>query len=134
MLVGGYLRYFKDADDNEYDWDDGWEYILAARPQVYVWNHFAQAAEVSFQGRWPFGLNPRSQEPDRPWMVKLSLLPTVVFGKGMYDRPQLRFVYTLAILNEGARRLYNELDPRRNRTFQHYIGVQVEWWYNSSYR
>ncbi len=134
VMAGGYLRYFVDADGDKYDWDDGWEYIFSVRPQVWIARHFAQAFELSYQGKWPFGLEPRTNQVERPAITKLSVMPMVVFGKGSYDRPQLRLVYTVAFLNEGARLMYNEMDPRRSRKIQHYIGLQAEWWYNSTYR
>jgi maltoporin len=134
VMAGGYVRYFKDADTNDYDWDDGWEYIVAVRPRIQLHKHFAQAFEISHQGRWPFGLEPRSESVQRPAITKLSVLPTITFGKASYDRPQLRLVYTLALLNRGARLAYNPVDPRADREVQHYIGIQAEWWYNSTYR
>ncbi len=134
VLAGGYLRYFLDADGQKYDWDDGWEYVVSVRPQIWIYRHFAQAFEISYQGKWPFGLEPRTNQVERPGIMKLSVMPMVVFGKGSYDRPQLRLVYTLGLLNKGARLMYNEMDPRRDRKIQHYIGLQAEWWYNSTYR
>lgn len=134
VMAGGYLRYFKDADVNTYDWDDGWEYIFAVRPMVHLHKHFAQAVEVSYGGRWPFGLEPRTDAVQRPAITKLSLIPTITSGRSSYDRPQVRLVYTVAFLNKGARLIYNPADPRADRKIQHYVGIQAEWWYNSTYR
>ena len=39
-----------------------------------------------------------------------------------------------ARLNEGARDLYVPDDPRRAETWVHFLGVQAEWWFNSTYR
>jgi len=50
----------------------------------------------------------------------------------MYQRPQIRLVYTGSWLNEDARALYPQFDERRGREWQHFVGVQVEWWLNSS--
>jgi hypothetical protein len=55
-------------------------------------------------------------------------------GPSAYDRPQLRLVYRAARLNEGARDLYVPDDPRRAETWVHFLGVQAEWWFNSTYR
>ena len=33
---------------------------------------------------------------------------------------------------EVARKLYDDLDPRRDQAVQHYLGIGVEWWINSS--
>ncbi|MCD6498284.1 MAG: carbohydrate porin, partial [Deltaproteobacteria bacterium] len=134
VLVGGYVQYFRDADGQKYDWDDGWQYAFAVRPQVNIARNFAQVFEVSFQGKWPAGLEPRTETVQRPAVTKFSVMPTLVFGKGTYARPQIRLVYTLALLNRGARLAYNPVDPRSTRKVQHYIGLQAEWWYNSTYR
>ncbi len=134
VMFGGYLRYFKKAGVNEIDWDNGWEYILTARPHVSLHRNFAQAFEVSYQGKRPFGPEPRTETIQRPGITKLSVIPVVKFGKGTYDRPQFRFVYTMALVNEGARLIYNPEDPRFDRRVQHYIGLQAEWWFNSTYR
>lgn len=134
VLVGGYARYFKNASVNTDDWDNGWEYILTARPQVALHKNFAQAVEVSYQGKWPFGLEPRTSTVQRPGITKLSIIPIIRFGESTYDRPQIRLVYTMALLNRGARLAYNPEDPRFDRKVQHYIGLQAEWWYNSTYR
>jgi hypothetical protein len=36
--------------------------------------------------------------------------------------------------NDAARNTLPEDDPRRSRDVEHMIGLQVEWWHNSSYR
>jgi hypothetical protein len=56
------------------------------------------------------------------------------FGVGSYDRPAFRLVYRAAHLNRGARDLYPLDDARRDRAWVHYLGLQAEWWFNSSYR
>ena len=66
-----------------------------------------------------------------------QLAPMLVFaplGPGSYERPQIRLVYRFAYLNEGALDTYAYEDPRHNDQTVHYIGLQAEWWFNSSYR
>ena len=53
-------------------------------------------------------------------------------GRGMYRRPQFRLVYTASWLNDDARSLFPRFDERRDKGWQHYLGIQVEWWMNSS--
>ena len=53
-------------------------------------------------------------------------------GPSAFDRPQLRLVYRAAHLNDGALGLYAADDPRRDHPWIHYVGVQAEWWFNSS--
>jgi maltoporin len=50
----------------------------------------------------------------------------------MYRRPEFRVIYTASWLNADARNLFPQFDERRDRTWQHYVGVQVEWWLDSS--
>ena len=64
-----------------------------------------------------------------------QIAPMVVYspmGPGAYARPELRLVYRAAHLNQGALDLYAPDDPRRAHPWVHYLGVQAEWWFNSS--
>ena len=58
-------------------------------------------------------------------------MPTLSNARGVYARPQLRLIYNVSFLNEGAVELYPEGDPRR-ADVQHFLGVGAEWWFNSS--
>jgi len=134
LMLGAYMRYFEDADGNKSDYDDGWEYVVAARPIFFIHKYFQQAAEISWQGRRPNGLNPRTQTHLVPNAMKFSLIPTLSWDKGSYARPHLRMIYTLTYLDEAARVLFPKEDPRYGEATHHFLGVQVEWWFNSSYR
>ncbi len=134
LLAGSYLRYFRDADGIGSDPDDGWEFVLALRPMIYITRHFHQLFEVSIQTRRPDGLDPETNSHLVPTVAKVSVMPALTLDRGSYSRPQLRLVYTLSYLDSGARRMFREEDPRFDRTLHHYLGVQVEWWYNSAYR
>ncbi len=135
ILGGSWARWFRDADANVYDMDDAWEFAVAVRPHWYAIDPFHLAAEVSYQMRRPAGLGPRSGEPETPQIVKLALMPMIVpLGRGTMSRPQIRFVYQVSLPNEAARNTLPEDDPRRGRSVEHFIGIQAEWWHNSSYR
>ena len=56
------------------------------------------------------------------------------FGTGSYVRPQVRLIYSAEHLNDGARDLFPMDDPRRDDTWVHFVGLQAEWWFNSTYR
>ena len=58
--------------------------------------------------------------------------PSLAFERSAYARPRFHLVYTAAILDNNARRLYDKPDERRYQPVQHYLGVGVEWWINSS--
>lgn len=134
-LIGGYARRFVDGDRNGADRDDGWEYIAAVRPLARAVGDLYAGADLSYQVRFPRGVNPTSQLASDPAIVQLA--PMLVYspmGPSAYDRPQLRLVYRAARLNEGARDLYVPDDPRHAETWVHFLGVQAEWWFNSTYR
>ena len=53
-------------------------------------------------------------------------------GPSSYDRPQLRLLYRAAHFNDAALASFVPDDPRRDHTWTHFLGVQAEWWFNSS--
>jgi maltoporin len=134
VMTGGYLRYFRDADGNLDDPDDGWEYVFAVRPHLFLHRFLHGVFELSYQGRRPNGLDPETQSHLIPGVFKASVMPTLSWDRGTYSRPQLRLVYTISYLDEGARRSFPLEDPRRGVAVHHFLGAQVEWWYQSSYR
>jgi hypothetical protein len=136
VLFGTYARRFVDADPNVRDVDDGWEYAVDIRPMAHVYEGLFAGVDVSYQARFPRGLMPSTQVAADPGVV--SFAPMLAFspmGRSGYDRPQLRLVYRVAKLSDGALALYAEDDPRRAHPTVHYLGAQAEWWFNSnSYR
>jgi len=134
-MLGAYARRFSDADPNTDDRDDGWEYIADVRTMAAVGHGFGAAVDLSYQARFPGGLSPTMLVALDPAVFQVApMLVYSPFGTGSYDRPQFRLAYRAAHLNEGARDLYPLDDPRRDTTWVHYLGVQAEWWFNSSYR
>ena len=132
VMFGAYARYFRDADPNVYDLDDKWEFIVAARPHVFVGRYFQPFMELSYQKQVPNGLSPETLTRDPAGIFKLAIGPSVAFKRGSYARPRFHAVYNLSVLDGNARRLYDDLDPRREQKVQHYLGIGVEWWINSS--
>jgi len=132
VMAGTYGRLFVDADSNRYDLDDYWEGITDVRAAWFATTHFHVAAELSHQWKAPRGLEPGAETVGKPNVVQMSLMPSLNLERGMYQRPQIRLVYTASWLNEDARALYPQFDERRGQEWQHYLGVQVEWWLNSS--
>jgi maltoporin len=133
VMFGALARRFVDADRNVQDTDDGWEYAVAARPLARVWRELSAGADVSYQVRFPRGLNPVSQMASDPAILQVA--PMIVWspaGRSAYARPQIRAVYRAARLNDGARDLYAPDDPRHDHGWVHFLGVQAEWWFNSA--
>jgi hypothetical protein len=133
VMVGALSRRFVDSDGST-DYDDGWEYALDVRPlAAIVPRELFAGADLSYQARFPRGLNPTTQLAQDPGVLQLA--PMIVYspmGPSAYDRPQLRLVYRAAHLDQAARDLFVPDDPRRAHAWTHFLGVQAEWWLNST--
>jgi maltoporin len=133
ILVGGYLRAFRDGDPNpttSQKYDEG---ILAVRPQVYLGERFGVAVEGAFEARRFAVLDPQTDAPLTASEWRFGVIPYFSpSGRGSYKRPQLRLIYNLTARNDAARELYPTLDVFSQRSVEHYIGMGVEWWFNSS--
>ncbi|HVV86319.1 MAG TPA: carbohydrate porin [Kofleriaceae bacterium] len=133
VVAALYARRFVDADPVERDPDDGWEYAIDARPLAKVRGDLHAGVDLSYQVRFPRGLDPLTGLAADPAVVQVA--PMLVYspmGPSAFARPQLRVVYRAAHLNDAALGLYAEEDPRRDHAWVHYLGVQAEWWFNSS--
>ena len=53
-------------------------------------------------------------------------------GPSGYDRPQVRLVVRSARRNQAALDLFVDQDERRNERWTYFLGVQCEWWFNST--
>jgi hypothetical protein len=135
VVVGAESRRFLGAGPRTNNPDDGWEYALDARPLVRAAGDFYAGVDLSFQARFPRGLNPTAQLAEDPAVTQIA--PMIVYspmGRHAYARPQIRLVYRAASLNQGALDLYVPDDPRHAHPWVHFLGLQAEWWFNSSYR
>jgi hypothetical protein len=132
-MLGALSRRLVDADADSMDADDGWEYALDARPLARIVPDWYVGADISYQARFPRGLNPITLRAEDPAVFQIA--PMIAFspmGPSAYDRPQLRLVYRYAHLNEAALDTYVPDDPRHSHATVHYVGVQAEWWFNST--
>ncbi|HTJ41696.1 MAG TPA: carbohydrate porin [Kofleriaceae bacterium] len=135
VMVGAESRRFVGAGPRTDNPDNGWEYALDVRPLALLGHDVYAGADLSFQARFPRGLNPTSQLAEDPGVTQIA--PMLVYspmGAHAYARPQLRLVYRAAFLNQGALDLYVPDDPRHAHSTVHFFGLQAEWWFNSSYR
>jgi maltoporin len=131
VAAGAYWRAWQDADGEDVDFDDGNEWILAVRPAVYPAPWLSIALEGSHQWVYRESVHPRTQAQGTPQITKLSLIPAVQPGRGTFARPQVRFQYTMSLLNDDALSWYAEEDTRSTRAVQHFVGIGAEWWINS---
>lgn len=134
LMLGALSRRFVDADTTSTDPDDGWEYAVNVRPQARVpKTDVFLGVDLSYQARFPRGLNPNTQTAADPAVFQIA--PMIVYapmGPSSYDRPQIRVVYRAARFNDAARELFVPDDIRHGRTWTYFLGVQAEWWFNSS--
>jgi hypothetical protein len=132
VMVGALTRRYQDATGGP-DFDSGWEYAIDARPLVRALPDWFVGADVSYQARFPRGLNPNQLRAEDAGVFQIA--PMIVYspmGPSAYDRPQIRVVYRAAHLDQGALDLYVLDDPRHGRPWVHFFGVEAEWWFNSS--
>ena len=114
LVAAAYAGRFVDADPNTRDRDDGWEYAVDLRPLAKVIGDVHAGVDLSYQVRFPRGLDPITGLAADP--AVFAIAPMVVYapmGPSAFDRPQLRLVYRAAHLNDGALGLYAVDDPRR---------------------
>lgn len=136
LVLGSYFRNFRTAriaDTHE----DYWETIVASRLHGYLTDHIHPGVEVSYQVRRQLGPYPESGDYERaqlqaPSVTKVSVIQAFSLEPRAFSRPQLRLLYTASFLNDSARMLYRPEDPRRDFDTQHYLGIMVEWWFNSA--
>ena len=135
VVGGAYSRRFVDADDSGRDNDDGWEWAVDVRPEAKIGGDFLAGVDLSYQVRLPRGLSPTTLLAADPAVAQIApMLVYAPLGSGAYDRPQLRLVWRIARLNDAALDQYALDDPRRDHATVHFLGVQAEWWFNSSTR
>ena len=132
VMLGGYLRRFRDADINRFDTDDFGEGALVLRPIVFITDHFHQGFEVSYQRHTPYGLDPETDRQEIATVTQLTIMEIVSLDRGCYQRPQIRVYYTLGLPNAAARNMYEPGDTRRLSRPEHFFGLGAEWWFNSS--
>lgn len=134
VLLGAYVRGFRDASGNPNSRSTFNEGTFTIRPQLWIGEHVGVAAEYSFQSFSTAGVNDAGQ-PDRAKVNRLAFVPFLTpGGRGSFSRPQLSLVYVYTARDAGARALYPDGDRFARRSGEHYLGLGAEWWFNSSYR
>jgi LamB porin len=134
LLAGAYYRYFSDGSEASTSTQRYAEGTIDIRPQIYLGNYFGVALDASVQARryaYPALTNPNSQLFASMW--RFALMPYFSpFGRGSYKRPQFRVIYALSAPDSGYQSLFPAIDVRSSRDVQQYLGLNVEWWFNSS--
>jgi len=135
ILWGAWLRSFKDADETTADWDDRIETAIGVRPSLFIGRHGVIATEFSHQRFVSAGLIPQKESVGAPALRQVAVMPGLQLKPGQMSRPWIHLTYAYGLLNDDARWLWPEEDPRFASNHHHRLGVGVEWWFDSaSYR
>jgi maltoporin len=133
VLVGGYVRFFRDGDPSPTSMDKYDEGTLVVRPQLYFGQHWGLAVEGSYQERRYAFIDPNTGTQLDATEWRAGIMPYFSpSGRGSYKRPQLRIIYAITDRNQGAQDLYPAQDVFAQRNIEHFLGLQAEWWFNSS--
>ncbi|MFO0674006.1 MAG: carbohydrate porin [Polyangiaceae bacterium] len=133
FAAAGYLRWFRDAGPSATSLSKYDEGNIVVRPQWYFAEHFGLAVEGSYQARRYAVLAPDGSGPLTGCPVRGAVLPNFSpAGRGLFKRPIIGLVYMATSRDSGARALYPEGDVFGQRRLEHYAGLTVEWWFNSS--
>ncbi len=132
ILGGAYYRYFSDGTEAATSMQRYSEGVVDVRPQIYLGNYFGVAVDASIQAR-RYAYPDASGSPLFASMFRIAAMPYFSpFGRGSYKRPQFRIIYALSTPNAGFKALYPTEDFRSQRDVEQYLGLNVEWWFNSS--
>ncbi len=133
LLLGGYLDLVRDAGVSQVTAEKYDEGAAVARGQWY-WNKwFGLAAEASVQHRTYGLVDPSTGQLRAGTVAQFGVMPYFSpLGPGLFQRPQLRLVYALSLRDAGARAFYPAEDVASQRGVSHYLGLSVEWWFNST--
>lgn len=143
LMGAAYFRSFRNAS-TALDAGDVDEGIVMARPHFFLSEWGGVAVEASYQAQQR-GVRSQAQATtfnekiplpsDSPIIAGLTRIGIIPFlspaGKGSYSRPQIRMMYVLTHRDDAARMLYSKDDFFSLRTWEHFFGVGVEWWFNA---
>jgi len=133
VMFGGYMRFFRDGDSSVISTQKYDEGTAVVRPQAFFNEHIGLGLEASHQVRRIAVLDRNTDAPLVAQVTRAALIPFISpSGRGSFKRPQLYAIYAISARNDGARALYPAEDIFAQRKIEHYAGLGVEWWFNSS--
>jgi maltoporin len=134
VVVGAYVRGFKDASGNDYSRNTFNEGTIVVRPQLWIGNYAGVALEGSYQALSTAFIDDTGKKQHGS-LLRFGVMPFLTpAGRGSFTRPHLRLIYAYTSRSDGARGLYPTGDVYARRREEHFLGLGVEWWFNSSYR
>jgi len=131
--LAAYVSIFRDASGLTNNARDYEEVVVNIRPTVFLLRQLHLALDASYQLRAPHTFSDDNATPRRAQVAQIGLMPTFVpGGDGWLGRPAIRAIYAIRFLNADARQaLYGSADERFERGVDHFLGLSVEWWFNS---
>ncbi len=134
VLVGGYVRGFRDASGNPYSRNTFNEGSLVVRPMAWLGEHLGLALEGSYQASQTAHVRDDGSA-DRASLWRFGVVPFLTpAGRGSFTRPHFQIIYVYTARDRGAQLRYAPDDKFFRRKDEHYLGLGIEWWFNSSYR
>ncbi|MFL5347946.1 MAG: carbohydrate porin [Hyalangium sp.] len=130
----GIYQYSKGASGDAADHSSN--FVAGVRSFLYITDHFHLINELTYQAVFLGHSDTVSLATPQEW--KFAVMPALVPSgeRSAWARPHLRFIYTLAHFNEGARAAstlgvlsnpyFRNFGPRE---WGHYVGVRSEWWF-----
>jgi maltoporin len=107
---------------------------VVLRPHVWIGEHFGVAVEGSYQAIETTSIDDVTGEQRGGSAWKFGLIPFITpLGRGTYTRPHVRLIYAWTARDQRSRRLFPVGDPGATEMNEHFLGIGVEWWFNSSY-
>lgn len=133
VLGGAYVRFFRDGDPSPTTTQKYDEGTVVLRPQLFFGEMFGVAAEGSFQARRYAYVDPATNGPLVASAWRFGVMPFFSpAGRGAFKRPAFRVIYAMTWRNHGAQETYPAEDVFAKRDVEHFLGLNVEWWFNSS--
>lgn len=135
FLAGGYFRSFRTASPEPYQYNNVDEGIVVLRPHAYITDRVGIFVEGSYQKQQRGVLDANASKLLTGSLARFAVVPFVSpAGMGSYKRPHLRAIWAMTARDDGARAMYSADDPFARRKTEHFLGLEAEWWFNSSYR
>ena len=132
-MAGGYFRRFSDqriAEDSGFS-----EAPWRLRPTIYFASTSTRHPELSYQLRRPTTVDQDSGRYPKAVVARANGSHRCTARSWHLFRPFLYGIYTLSWLSSDAQYyLFEPQDVRAGHSLVHYLGLGVEWWFNSSYR
>ncbi|MFO0666833.1 MAG: carbohydrate porin [Polyangiaceae bacterium] len=134
---GAYMRMFRDASEGSTSRERYDEGSVVVRPNFFFHDHFGLSLEGSYQRRRYALADPEAIAGGggalTAGVTKFGVIPFFSpAGRGSFRRPQFRLFYLLSLRDSGARQLYAKEDVFSQREVEHFLGLGVEWWFNTT--